>query len=163
MASNNKSLITLSGFAELERALLALPKELADNVEKVAVRWGMVPLRKAVKARTKAIKDTGLLSDSIGLSVKRVRKKGQNTNRYTARVGPSSGFRKMIHRKGRGLEFADPRNYAHLVEYGTSKMPAKPFLRNSIAASEDAILAGLVKGYNKGLPRAVAKLKRKKK
>jgi len=51
--------------------------------------------------------------------------------------------------------------YAHLVEYGTSKMAARPFIRNAIASSETQIMHEMAKGYEKGLDRAVRKLRKK--
>jgi HK97 gp10 family phage protein len=165
MAGNN-SQINLVGFKELEAALLKLPKELSDKVEPVALRYGMTPLRKAVQGNARAAKETGQLYKSIGLNVRRIRSKGQYSNRYTARVGPRAGFAivmghyKRGKKKGRPIR-RDPRYYAHLIEYGTSRMAAKPFIRAALSSSETAIMDGLVKGYNIGLDRVVAKLRRK--
>lgn len=166
MASKNISQISLHGFKELEAALLKLPRELAAKVEPVALRHGMIPLRRAVAARAKAIKDTGQLGKSIGLTVRRVRRKLQYQNRYTARVGPRGGFaivlgeRKKGKKKGQKIR-RDPRYYAHLIEYGTSRMPAKPFLRPSLDECQDQIMAGLHKGYEIGLAKVIKNLRKK--
>lgn len=164
MASKNKSQINLVGFQELESALLRLPKELAAKVEASALRYGMMPVRKAAQAKARGIKDTGQLYKSIGLNVRRVRRKGQNINRYTARVGPRGGFRITTgtylrgKKKGRPI-FRDPRFYAHLIEYGTSRMPARPFIRPALESSNDAIIAGLAKGYQIGFDKCVARIR----
>lgn len=152
--------IQLTGFKELEKALLSLPAELAKEAEAGALRAGMVPVRRATIANAAATKDTGLLQKSIGLTVRRIRKKGQNTNRYTARVGPRSGFGQEVVRKGK-KQYADPVRYAHLVELGTSHSAAKPFIRPALDSQQGEIIERMAQGYNKGLARAVAKLRKK--
>lgn len=165
--------IQLTGFKELEKALLSLPAELAKEAEAGALRAGMVPVRRATIANAAATKDTGLLQKSIGLTVRRIRKKGQNTNRYTARVGPRTGFKKSLgtriakvtkgnRKAGKPYEaFQDPVRYAHLVELGTSRSAAKPFIRPALDSQQGEIIERMAQGYNKGLARAVAKLRKK--
>jgi HK97 gp10 family phage protein len=168
MAKNSANL-KLTGFKELEAALLKLPPELAKTVEAAALRAGMVPVRKAAIGYAGKSKRTGLLQKSIGLTVRRIRRKMQYVNRYTARVGPRGGFRqplltpsgKQATRKGRPA-FQDPRYYAHLVEYGTAKHPAQPFIRPALEAVQGEILAAMAKGYAKGMDRVVRKIRSKK-
>lgn len=167
MASLNKSQINLTGFKELEAALLKLPEELAKKVEADALRGGMTPVRKAAQTYAKRVRDTGQLYKSIGLNIRRVRKKGQNINRYTARVGPRGGFGIILGTKSRGKNKGkpirrDPRFYAHLIEYGTSSQPARPFIRPAIESSESAIIAGLAKGYEKGMAKIIRKIRSNK-
>lgn len=162
--AKNSSFVTLTGFRELEAALLKLPPELAKIAEASALRYGMIPVRRAAINHANAAKDTGLLRKSIGLTVRRVRRKMQYVNRYTARVGARGGFRVpkgfVTRGKNKGkAKFQDPRNYAHLVEYGTSKFPARPFIRPAVEANDDAIMAGLQKGYEKGMERVVKKIR----
>jgi HK97 gp10 family phage protein len=174
MASRNQSNVKLTGFKELETALLKLSPELAKIAEASALRYGMMPVRTAARRYVKRIKDTGLLGKSIGLNVKRVRRKLQYQNRYTARVGAQSGHGKIVNRRIIGTtkngmtrvrfvkEYADPVNYAHLIEYGTSKMSARPFIRPAVESSEDKIMAGLQKGYEKGMVKVVKKIRSRK-
>jgi len=167
MASRNKSQINLTGFKELEAALLKLPVELAKTVEADALRYGMIPVRKAAQQYAKGTKDTGQLYKSLGLTVRRVRKKGQAINRYTARVGPRGGFGITLGTKTKGKNKGkpirrDPRFYAHLIEYGTSKVPARPFIRPAIESSQSAIIAGLAKGYEIGMAKVVKKIRSNK-
>jgi HK97 gp10 family phage protein len=167
MASRNQSQINLTGFRGLEAALLKLPAELAKTVEADVLRGGMTPVRKAAQTYAKRIRDTGQLYKSIGLTVRRVRKKGQNVNRYTARVGPRGGFGITLGTKTKGKNKGksirrDPRFYAHLIEYGTSRQPARPFIRPALASSESAIIAGMAKGYEKGMAKVVRKIRSNK-
>ena len=149
--------IKLSGMSDLRRALEKLPKELRRTTESAALRAGATPIRKAAKANLSGVKDTGLLQKALGLTVKKTR-----AGQLTARVGPRSGFAQVVLRKGRSKpEKANPVKYAHLVEYGTSKMAARPFIRNAIASSETQIMHEMAKGYEKGLDRAVRKLRKK--
>lgn len=163
----NKSQINLTGFRELEAALLKLPAELAKTVEADALRYGMIPVRKAAQNYARGIRDTGQLYKSIGLTVRRVRRKLQYVNRYTARVGPRGGFRITTGTYTRGKNkgkpiYRDPRYYAHLIEYGTSRQPARPFIRPAIEASEGAIIDGLAMGYEKGMAKIIKKIRSNK-
>lgn len=148
--------IKLSGMRELQTALEKLPKELRRTAESAALRGGMEPVRKAAKGNLAKSKDTGLLQSALGLTVRKTRK-GQ----LTARVGARSGFKKSVTRKGRKKpEMADPTKYAHLVEYGTSRAPAQPFIRPALDSSQDQITDGLAKGYAKGLASVVKRIRR---
>lgn len=167
MAAKISSFVTLTGFKELETAMLKLPPELAKIAEADALRYGMIPVRKSAQSYAKSIKDTGQLYKSIGLTVRRIRRKLQYINRYTARVGARGGFNLKIgtytrgKKKGKAIN-RDPRYYSHLVEYGTSKMPARPFIRPAVESNEDAIMAGLQKGYEIGMVKVVRKIRSNK-
>jgi HK97 gp10 family phage protein len=176
MADRNSASLKLTGFKELEAALLKLPKELAHIAEAAALREGMKPVHAAAKSFAVKGKgpQAGLLAKSIGLTVRRVRRKLQYQNRYTARVGPRGGFRvslgTAIARKTKGNKvkgqpyekIKDPRFYAHLVEYGTSHSAANPFIRPALASCESKIMEGLQRGYEKGLAKVVAKIRSRK-
>jgi len=174
MAERKSASLKLTGFKELEAALLKLPAEIAKTVEADVLREGMKPVLKASRAISAGISDTGLLAKSIGLTVRRVRRKMQYQNRYTARVGARTGFRKEVERtstftdkNGNTVtrtrkEVADPTKYAHLVEYGTSHSAAKPFIRPALQSAESQIVEGMAKGYAKGFEKAVRKLRTRK-
>lgn len=150
--------IKLDGMKELQRAIERLPKELQRTVEASALRAGMGPVRKAARANLNKSKDSGLLQKSLGLTVRKTRR-GQ----LTARVGARSGFTQMVTRKGSSKPIkANPTKYAHLVEYGTSKSAAKPFIRPAIDSSEGQIIAEMAKGYDKGMTKVVKKIRSKK-
>lgn len=173
MAERNSASLKLTGFKELEAALLKLPKELASIAEAAALREGMKPVHAAAKSFAVKGKGphAGLLAKSIGLTVRRVRRKLQYQNRYTARVGPRSKFRvslgTAIARKTKGNrikgqpyeKIKDPRFYAHLVEYGTSKSAAKPFIRPALESCESKIMEGLQKGYALGMVKVIRKIR----
>lgn len=155
-----KSGINIVGHKELARALDKLPKEIANAAERTALREGAKPIAAAAKSNAGRSKETGLLQESIGVTVKKVR------GRLSARVGARTGFGREVSRGGYGPRartvYSDPSKYAHLVEYGTSKTAARPFMRPAIDSSAGEVVNNMAKGYAKGLDRAVRKLKTRK-
>lgn len=149
--------VQLTGTRELLAALEALPKELRRSVESGALRAGMAPVRKSARALLNQSKDTGLLQKSLGLTVKKSRKGGQ----YTARVGPRSGFAQVVMKNGKPKK-VNPVKYAHLVEYGTSRSAAKPFIRPAVEANEGRIIDEMAKGYEKGMDKVIRKIRSRK-
>ena len=105
--------IKLQGFKEMERLLDKLPGRLDRRVIRGALTKTAKPLVKAVKAKVPVF--TGNLKKSIGaFSLKHG--KGRNRSTVAIAVGArTSGKFKGYH--------------AHLVEFGTVKMKARPFLR----------------------------------
>lgn len=148
--------IKIEGLEDMIRTLKDLPNELKTSGEKAALRAGGAPIRKAAKRFAKSSKDTGLLIRSIGLNVRTVR------GVTSVRVGPRRGFREEVertnHRTGKKeTMISDPSNYSHLVEYGTSHSPAKPFLRPAVDSAKSEILPAMAKGLEKHLARAAQK------
>lgn len=118
----------------------------------------------------------GLLKKSIGYKVKIYR----TTGNAVAIVGPRSGFRKAIgitKRSGRpgklNLDspkrrkrrdprpvgttiYADPVNYAHLVEYGTRHSAAQPFLRPTAKLGAHTLARALHDGVGEAIAKAAA-------
>ena len=160
MANTNQIRLKLDGFEDLRLTLLKLPLQLQKRAEVAVLRAGGVPIRKAAKRFAAASKDSGLLMKSIGLNVKKV--KGV----YTVRVGPRKGFRQIVTRKnkvtGKNYEdAADPTNYAHLVEGGTSHSAAKPFMRPAIDSAQGEVIEAMGKGLEKHLDRLVKNMFKK--
>ncbi|GAA5124663.1 HK97 gp10 family phage protein [Luteolibacter yonseiensis] len=153
--------LDIKGVKQLIRNLDDLPDALRKSAETAVLRAGAVPIRKAAKRFAGNSKDTGLLQKSISLSVKTVR------GEKSARVGPRKGMRQMVTRtdKRTGKQFqekADPSNYSHLVEYGTSHSAAKPFIRPAIDTSKGEVLNAMATGLDTHLTRVAARAARKK-
>ena len=155
----------ITGLKEIKRALNKLPLELQRTTETVALRAGAKPILTAAKSNAKSSEDTGLLLKSLGVNVRKGRT-GATKGIYTARIGPRKGFRKVVgvrasgKREGKQI-YKDPAKYAHLVELGTSHSAAQPFIRPAVDSAKSQILLEMAKGYDKGLARAVAKLRKK--
>lgn len=151
--------IESAGLRQLMRNLDALPAALKKSAETAVLRAGATPIQKAAKRNAKKFRDTGLLEKSIGLRVKAV--KGEKS----ARVGPRAGMRQKVTRTNKKTgktrtEIADPNKYSHLVEYGTSKAPAQPFIRPAVESTQGEVLDAMSVGLDKHLTRVAEKLKR---
>lgn len=157
--------VKLTGLEGVRRALSRLPDELKKAGEKSALMEGAKPVLKAAKGHASASKDTGLLMRALGITVKKRR-----DGNMSSRVGPRSGFKgkslgmKMSKKgktKGQMTErFANPVNYAHLVEYGTSHSAANPFLRPAIESTHGEVVDAMAKGLEKHLTKVCAKLRK---
>lgn len=111
------------GAAEIEALLKQLPDKVARKVVGQSLRRGGTSLVKRAKANLESNQsvDSGLLKSKIGVR----QSKGK------AAVGILKGSQ-TVTRKGRKPERATPTRYAHLIEFGTKNIPAKPFLRPAL-------------------------------
>lgn len=123
----------------------------------------------AKTAKRLAPKETGLLRKSIASKVKTYK-----SGSVVAIIGPRIGFKREVTLKrvfriinGRTVFFAKPkpeylkmmRNpipYAHLVEYGTSKTAAKPFMRPAWDQNKEQIKSLLQREIWNGIQKHLA-------
>lgn len=135
----------------LLKTLKTLPINIQRNVMVGAVRAGANVIRD--EARRLAPIDTGNLKKSI-VSIRRSGKVGKgfsmvesNPNNITFSVTPSKGH---------------PNNgwYAHFIEFGTSSITAKPFLRPAFESQADNVLQTTKEYIATRLPQEVEKTKR---
>lgn len=147
--------IKVEGLQELERRLLEFGPKVARNGLRSSNYAGAKVIREAV--RQSAPVRTGLLKASIeafrrrgpqtqakhSVGVKGVRKKYANTalNRRRGRVG-------------RKYQADGPAFYARFVEFGTSKMTARPFMRPAFEKSSTAAIEAVKAGLAKAIERA---------
>jgi len=110
--------IKIEGAKELEKKLLSFEPKLGRKIIRQALRAGAKVIHTAAKANVPV--DTGALKQS--LKVKAMRKRRHS---YGVMVATSDGWFK-------GDEF-----YGAFLEFGTSKMPAKPFVRPAFDAEKD--------------------------
>lgn len=124
----------------LIKALNQFPKNIQKNVMVGAIRAGSNIVRD--EARRLAPIDTGNLKKSIAT----IRRKGdKNTVQFS--VTPSKG--------GNHDGW-----YAHFLEFGTSNMSAKPFLRPAFESKQDEVLQATKEYIANRLPNEVEKAKR---
>lgn len=118
----------IDGLDHILRALSQLKKQAARSR---VLRKALGPSTKPfmMTAKQLAPKETGLLRKSIGRKIKVYRESG----RVTVIIGPRSkpSFRREVTINGR-TQVRNPVHYAHLVEFGTVKTRAKPFLRPAV-------------------------------
>lgn len=124
----------------LLKALSAFPKNIQNNVMTGAIRAGANVIRD--EARVRVPKKTKALAKSI-VSIKR---RTETRNQVKFSVTPSKGKNKAGWR-------------AHFIEFGTSKMSAKPFLRPAFEVSENKSLDAAKNYIAKRIPEEVAKAK----
>ena len=119
-----------------------LGDKIGRRVMRKAVNAGANPIVK--EARALVPRRTGLLRKSIG---KRVRTYKPRT--VIAIIGIRKGF---------ATPTANPRKYAHLVEFGTQRTRAKPFLRPAVKSQAHAAFAVMRSKAESEMAKEVAKL-----
>ena len=134
----------VEGLQELDRQLRALPERVAGNALATAVSAGARVIRNEAMARAPV--DTGALKSQI--FTKRLR--SPSPSEKMSIVGVRSGLAKYANTKrnvrsgkaGKTYKTDGKTFYWKFIEFGTSKMAAKPFLRPAFDAKEqDAVLA----------------------
>ena len=123
---------------DLLKTLSQFPKNIQNNVMTGAIRAGANVIRD--EARIRVPKKTKDLAKSI-VSIKR---RAETRNQVKFSVTPSRGKNKAGWR-------------AHFIEFGTSKMSAKPFLRPAFEASENKSLDAAKDYIAKRIPQEAAK------
>lgn len=113
----------VTGDKELDRRLRSLPPKVLKKLARRAVR----PAAKEVLARAidEVPVDTGDLEDS--LKVRALKRSRKNKDKVGSRVVTGEGF------------FKGDQYYGGFVEFGTSKMAARPFLRPAAISAEPAV------------------------
>ena len=141
--------VSVSGFRELERALAELPKATGRNVLRRTLTKAAQPI--AEKARELVPVDQGDLKQSISVSA-RIKNKVGNAEfaaAMRAGLGKAAAVRAMRDaRRADGGSFAEmfvgpavPQGfYGHLVEFGTRRTTAQPFMRPAWDAEQRAAL-----------------------
>jgi len=123
----------------LLKTLNTLPQNIQKNVMTGAIRAGANVVRD--EARRRVPKKTGTLAKSI-ISMQRKAKQGEIKFSVTpSKGGKNSGW------------------YAQFIEFGTSKMSAKPFLRPAFEQSNNESLEASKKYIAERIPKELAKAK----
>lgn len=134
----------VDGLEQLLGKLQDLDKKVRKTVlRKATTAAGQVILKRA-RQGAKQVAELGLLSKSLGKKVK-----VYSSGVAVAIVGPRSSFRKpAVRSRGkwapapvRPSGYADPVKYAHLVERGTYRTRAHPFIRPAIEGTTAEVLA----------------------
>lgn len=134
--------IEIGGEVALKDALSLLSKKMQREIGFEAVVTAMTPVVSRAKRYARRSMDTGNLHDSIGIKSTPRLKKG----RLYAIVGPRRKFRKADP-SGKGFRVAT--KIAHLVEFGTSKSAAKPFMRPAWAVEKNKVEKRLGETFGK--------------
>lgn len=144
----------IAGAEELNARL----KELSYDVR---MKGGRFALRKAAAVVVGAIKQNSMALDDPNTGQKISDNVAMRWNGRLFKRTQNPAFRVGI-LKGAIMEDADknkaansPTPHWRLLEFGTSKMPAKPFFRRAMDENIDKIQSTFVAEYNKSLDRAI--------
>jgi HK97 gp10 family phage protein len=136
----------MAGFKELENALLELPKAVGKKVLREALKKAAQPVVWDAQRNVPVL--TGELLGSIDIRAtlsKRQRRGRAKAGDVEMFIGPS--WPKGAH--------------GHLVEFGTSKMAARPFLRPAWDANKNGVLASIGRELWIAIDKAAKRLARK--
>lgn len=122
--------VQVKGLRELQVAMRDLPQKLRRRTIQKALRDAAMPMRQ--DARAKVPKDTGTVRRNI---VVQRSKKFNGRNGVFGVVMRVRKINKRMRAKGQGDPF-----YWTFVEFGTSKMPARPFMRPAFEANKQKAL-----------------------
>lgn len=149
------------GLKELNEALKLLPDRIAKNVLRGAVSSGAAVIRKEAKAKAPVY--TGPLSAGHpppGTLKKAVYQKQireySTLVKQTFFVGVRNGPK--VNRKTKEKDFSADAFYWRWVEFGTSRMSARPFLRPAFEATKLQAVDAIKDYLTERIPREVDKL-----
>lgn len=147
-------------------AVAAEFSRLKDSVQRKYIRRAVTQAARKATAAAKSFVpvESGALKRSIGFNVGYEKTSGI----FVGRIRPRKGFgqrvtkvrgkRRRIGKRGAAagakIEKREPTFYAHLVERGTVRMPARPFMRPSESVADTALQTHLVEQMDKAIREA---------
>lgn len=157
--------VKVQGLAEIERKLKQLPQRIGTNAMRRALRKGANVIRDAARANAKRIDDPGT-SEQIGKNIVVQgggRKRENQAGGPMVRVGVLGGARDMgaygeLKGKGSGNPGGDTW-YWRLIEFGTSRFRAQPFMRPAMNEKAQAAFDVAAAEAVKQTDRELAKLR----
>jgi HK97 gp10 family phage protein len=141
----------IAGLRELQQSLTQLPANIAKNVLRGAVNAGASVIRKDAQARAPV--DTGMLKRA--LYQKQIRELSSAVQQ-TFFVGVRQGRSAKKTKKGVINAW-----YAKFIEFGTSKMAARPFMRPAFEAKKQESVTAIKDYLEKRIPEEVEKARKK--
>lgn len=134
--------IKVQGLKELGQQMDKLDKKVRNRIARAATAAGARHIRDTAKAMVPV--DTGQLKQNI--VVKKFRDRQPDKTLYgIGLISKEStyGDTKTNRRKGRAGKsyWTDKAYYGHMVEFGTRKMPAQPFLRPALETQKEQTVA----------------------
>lgn len=140
--------LTLIGDRRLAKKFERLVSQAVRNrVVRRPLAAALTPISKAAKNNVPVHR--GFLKKSIGKKVKAY------PGGVWGGVGPRTGGQ-FVHVDENGKRHV-PANYAHLIEFGTEKMPAQPFLRPALDQNRQKALTILRTGIGKNIEKEAKK------
>ena len=131
--------VDIRGLKKVTKALEILPARVQKNILVAGVRAVASDFARSAKAVV--IKDSGDLKKSI--KVKKRRSRSKNYTRFTIGID-----------KAKYSVF-----YGHMVEFGTSNMPAQPFMRPAFERGKHQAIQQMTVRMRKRLDKEIAKVR----
>lgn len=156
------------GMKELTKAMEALPDEMYKKAVWSALGGAGVEVKKEaqklapVLAQATETRKPGTVRDAIRVSRSRINRGQRGVYEVIVRVKPLNRRKKQEAKSAGALSGAnnpDDPFYWWYLEFGTSKMPAKPFLRPAFESTKRAQLAGMQKRIKRFLENYARKVK----
>lgn len=164
----------LQGVAELQQQLLALGAIQARKTLARAVRKALKPVLDEMQRRAPV--DTGLLRDSLKLTIKRPKSGAVLVAGIKVAVGKGGGVKDIAKAAGNMLLTAKGKKVArkkawrnsahwrwHFVEFGTKHKAARPFIRPTFDRNVPAMLQALKTDLAKEIAKTIKRNARKRK
>ena len=146
-----KDLIHVQGLQELDRKLGQLPVRIRKNVLRRALRAGGKVIGMAVRAKVPKVWSKNAPTRLL---------KARNIVWRVSRIRGDTAQVKVTWRTGRPRDKSvDVPFYAAWIEFGTSRLPARPFLRPAFLESKMQALEAFRKALADGIDKEVAKLR----
>lgn len=154
-------LVKLDGWQGLIKNLNALHTDLAEKAARSAVLGAASVVRADAKKRAKAqeLELSGALLENIAIKRERT-PKGRHQYHIGVRRGrKAKRARKVVDFSGgrRRVSYENDPFYWWFHEFGTSKLPARPFLRPAFEENKDRILETMASRIRKQLDKYRAK------
>ncbi len=148
--------LNIQGMDQLKRKLdqLSNPKK-AKQIARKAGRQAMNLVRDAARTNAKAIDDPET-REKIHKNIVTQGGKSRNSNEIVIRVGVKGGAGRNQHSVSTaGLSGGDTRHFRY-IEFGTSKIPATPFLRPSLSQNLDKVTTKFVQVFDAEITKALS-------
>lgn len=148
--------LNIEGLDQLKRKLdqLSNPKK-AKQIARKAGRQAMNLVRDAARTNAKAIDDPET-REMIHKNIVTQGGKSRNSNEIVIRVGVKGGAGRNQHSVSTaGLSGGDTRHFRY-IEFGTSKIPATPFLRPSFSQNIDKVTTKFVQVFDAEITKALS-------
>lgn len=148
--------LNIQGMDQLKRKLdqLSNPKK-AKQIARKAARQAMNIARDAARTNAKAIDDPKT-REKIHKNIVTQGGKSRNSNEIVIRVGVKGGAGRNQHSVSTaGLSGGDTRHFRY-IEFGTSKIPAIPFMRPALSQNLDKVTTKFVQVFDAEITKALS-------
>lgn len=152
--------VEVRGLKELRAALLKLPVKMQGAAIYSALNAGAQPIKKDAQARVPV--RTGVVKRAIRVSRSKVNKGKDGLTEVMVNVKKLGRKEVRAFKAAGGKSGANPNDpyYWRFLEFGTSKMPAKPFLRPAFESNKGRSLEAIRKKLGQAIEHQARKLNR---